>query len=85
LTVATTLDATLLRADTPGVANVLHFNTDRTREHLRAMRINAHVPCSPRVPALDLPARGLDAMVRASVHYYNDEAATERLVHAVAG
>ncbi|HET7879967.1 MAG TPA: aminotransferase class V-fold PLP-dependent enzyme [Acetobacteraceae bacterium] len=58
---------------------------DRTRKRLNAMRINAHVSRSPGVPSLDLPARGLDALIRASVHCYNDEAEVERFVRAVGG
>jgi cysteine desulfurase / selenocysteine lyase len=40
----------------------------KTRDRLSAMDVNVHVSRSPRAPALDLAARGLDALVRASVH-----------------
>jgi selenocysteine lyase/cysteine desulfurase len=49
------------------------------------MKINVHVSRSLRAPALDLPARGLDVLVRASVRNYNDKAEVERFVRAVAG
>ncbi len=66
----------------------------QTRDRLSAMNINVHVSRSPRAPALDMSARGLDALVRASVHYYNDESEVEhyndeseveRFVQAVVG
>jgi selenocysteine lyase/cysteine desulfurase len=57
---------------------------DRTRERLNAMRINVHVSRSGGAPDLDLPSRGLDALIRASMHCYNDEAEVERFVRAVA-
>jgi selenocysteine lyase/cysteine desulfurase len=47
------------------------------------MNINVHVSRWRRAPALDLPARGSDTLVRTSVHYYNDESEVERFARAM--
>jgi cysteine desulfurase / selenocysteine lyase len=54
----------------------------KTRDRLRAMNIDAH---EARLSRVDLPAGGVDALVRASLHYYNDESEVDRFVRAVAG
>jgi selenocysteine lyase/cysteine desulfurase len=51
---------------------------------LRASRINTSVShqASTRI---DMQARGLRALVRASVHYYNDDTEVDRFCEAIAG
>src|SRR5260370_12588734 len=58
-----------------GIVSFLREGEDpgKTRDRLRAMNINVHVSRSPRAPALDLPPRGVVALVPASAHCSNDE------------
>jgi cysteine desulfurase / selenocysteine lyase len=53
----------------------------RTRERLRAVAVNVH---ESRPSWLDPSADGPEAVVRASVHYYNDEPEVERFLRALA-
>ncbi|NMO21914.1 aminotransferase class V-fold PLP-dependent enzyme [Pyxidicoccus fallax] len=55
---------------------------DALRQQLLAQGINVSVTRRPST-RLDMEARGLGEMVRASVHYYNTEEELERLVDAV--
>lgn len=53
------------------------------RDSLRAQGINVSVTGAGSA-RFDLPHRGLDSLVRASVHYYNDSEDIERLLRHVA-
>lgn len=68
---------------------IVSFTLDRhepaiIKETLAGQRIN--VSASRRTSTLlDMSARNLDSVVRASVHYYNTESEVDRLLEALAG
>lgn len=67
---------------------IVTFTTEATaptalRDALRAQGINVSVTGAGSA-RFDLPNRGLDSLVRASVHYYNDSEDIERLLRHVA-
>jgi cysteine desulfurase / selenocysteine lyase len=62
---------------------VAGHNPDQVRGRLYVQNINVWVSAMSH-SRLDLEPRGLDQLVRASVHYYNSEEEVERFVAAVA-
>jgi len=55
---------------------------DEIKERLVLQTINVAVSTASST-RFDMEARGLDALVRASVHYYNSEAELERFLAAI--
>jgi selenocysteine lyase/cysteine desulfurase len=55
----------------------------RLRNKLLARRVNTWYSETPST-RIDMEQRGLSALMRASVHYYNSEAELERFAHLVA-
>jgi cysteine desulfurase / selenocysteine lyase len=62
---------------------VAGHNPDAVRSRLYVQNINVWVSAMSH-SRLDLEPRGLDQLVRASVHYYNSEEEVERFVSAIA-
>jgi cysteine desulfurase / selenocysteine lyase len=60
------------------------FPAQQIQQHLHQHGINVSVSLVDYA-RLDLPARGLPDLVRASVHYYNTNDELDRLIHALGG
>ena len=74
-----------LGIDPCGIVSFTHqrVTADAIMQHLAAQRINV-TTSSPFGTRFDMEARQLPMVVRASVHYYNDDAEIAQLVRAVA-
>ncbi len=74
-----------LGIDPCGIVSFTHqrVTADAIMQHLAAQRINV-TTSSPFGTRFDMEARQLPMVVRASVHYYNDDAEIAQLVGAVA-
>ena len=57
-------------------------NLDWLKDELAERRINVSISHAPST-LLDMQARGLDALVRSSVHYYNSEEEIDRFVETL--
>ncbi len=62
--------------------SVVSQTADTVKQYLRSKNMNVSIT-SPPYTRLDLGARGLPAVVRASVHYYNTEIEINRFIEAL--
>ena len=75
-----------LGRDRSGIVTFTHesVSASRLKASLREMGINVSVT-SLSSTRIDMESRGLESMVRASVHYYNSEEELDWLVGALRG
>ena len=88
------LDVVRARAETPGCAQVVRFNNAgaslpptpmlaavQARLQVKGINVSVSTAASTR---LDMAARDLRVLLRASVHYYNTEEEVDRLCRVLA-